>query len=97
MKRIYLYRYTKNFAENKDIARDLRIRKILPIINSGEDIEINFSKVKTTTQSFIHALISDVIKKRGVDIINHIYFKKCSDQVKGIISIVVDYLQDNIS
>ena len=82
------------FAENKDFARDIRQNEILPALENGKEVIINFQDVDSATQSFIHALISDVIRKKGIDVLDHIFFKNCNDTVQKIINIVVDYMQD---
>ena len=95
MKKILIYNYTGEFAENKDVAREIRINKIIPYLERKEKIVIDFNNVKSTTQSFIHALISDVIRKRGAGVLNNIYFKNCNDIIKKIIEIVTEYMQDS--
>lgn len=47
-----------------------------------------------TTQSFIHALISDLLRKYGSAVLDRIEFQSCNDTVKKIIIIVVDYMQE---
>lgn len=95
MKRIGLFDVAGPFAENKDVARDLRLRELLPALERGEDIVLDFEKVDAATQSFIHALISDLLRKRGLAVLDHIEFKSCNDTVKKIITIVVDYMQES--
>ena len=41
----------------------------------------------------MHALISEVIRKNGPEILDSIYFKNCNNNVKNIVNIVVDYMQ----
>lgn len=82
------------FAENKDRAREIRLEKILPALEDGQDVTLDFTGVSSTTQSFIHALISDVIRKRGSAALDHLYFKGCDPTVKKIITIVTDYMQE---
>ena len=84
------------FGENKDIARKIRLEKILPSLVAGEQVALDFDGVEAVTQSFIHALISDVIRKHGITVLDNLYFKNCNTTVNKIISIVVDYMQDNI-
>ena len=96
MKKILLFSYTGDFAENKDIAKNLRIEVIEPEIRNGNKITIDFDKVTSATQSFIHALISEVIRRFGVDVLEDILFKNCNEQIKTIIRIVVEYVQDGI-
>ena len=94
MKTIIVFDRAGAFAENKDIARDIRINEIIPALDSGEEIVIDFEKVDAATQSFIHALISDVIRKYGSSALDRVSFKSCSETVKKIISIVTDYMQE---
>jgi len=83
-----------SFAENKDLAREIRVKKIIPALEKKEEVILDFEGVDSTTQSFIHALISDLIRKYGVEVLENVSFKNCNDIVKKIISIVVDYMQD---
>ena len=90
---IKLFERTGEFAENKDIARDIRIKEIMPALNKHEEVILNFHGVNSATQSFIHALISEVIRKKAIDILDKIEFKNCNDTIKKIIGIVTDYMQ----
>lgn len=91
---IKMYTLVGSFAENKDIARDIRVKKIIPAFEKNEDVVLDFEKVDSTTQSFIHALISDLIRKFGSTILEKLSFKSCNDTIKTIINIVVDYMQE---
>lgn len=97
MKEIRLFPDVGKFAENKDAARDLRIGKILPELEKGEEVILDFEGVDSATQSFMHALISDIIRKKGINILDQIKFKNCSSTLQKIIGIVVDYMQDESS
>jgi len=83
-----------SFAENKDLARDIRLKKIIPSLEKEQEITLNFKGIDSTTQSFIHALISDLIRNYGIEVLDKIYFKNCNEIVKKIINIVVDYMQE---
>ena len=93
MKIIKLLPKTGVFAENKDIARDIRIKDITPVLEKNEEISLDFEGVESATQSFIHALISGSIRDFGNEILDNIYFKNCNKSVQEIINIVVDYMQ----
>ncbi len=84
-----------SFGENKDRARDLRLEDIMPTLESGGDIVLDFKGVDSVTQSFIHALISDPIRRYGSVVLDHILFKDCTENVRKIIEIVVDYMQES--
>ena len=94
MKRIEIKEHAGPFAENKDIARELRLGEIVPALEKNEEVTLDFAGVDATTQSFIHALISDLIRKHGSDVLDRIEFKSCNDTVRKIITIVVDYMQE---
>jgi hypothetical protein len=93
MKKIKLFPLICNFAENKDRARDIRIKEIIPVLEKGEDLILDFKDVDEVTQSFAHALISDLIRNYGIDVLDRISFANCNKTVSKIIEIVVDYMQ----
>jgi len=93
MMEIKILNKTGSFAENKDAARDIRL-KIMPVLKK-ENVILDFNGVEGATQSFIHALISDIIRVYGPDILDKIYFKNCNEMIKKIISIVADYMQES--
>jgi len=95
MKIIKLLSKTGTFAENKDVAREIRIENITPILEKNEEITLDFEGVDSATQSFIHALISELIRSFGNEIVENIYFKNCNKNVQNIINIVVEYMQDH--
>lgn len=95
MMTIKLNKLVGSFAENKDIAREIRMKKIIPALKKGHDIILDFEKIEGATQSFIHALISDLIRNQGNDILDKIKFKSCNEIIKKIITIVVDYMQES--
>ena len=95
MKTISLVSLTGSFAENKDVARDIRLKDILPTVSKGKVIVLDFKGINGATQSFIHALISDVIRQKGIDVIEKLHFKNCNLTVRRIISIVIDYMQES--
>jgi len=92
---IKLLPITGPFAENKDIGKDIRVDKIEPALGKGIDIILDFNGIEGATQSFIHSMISQVIRDNGNAIIDRIFFKDCVDDVKAIISIVISYMQDS--
>ncbi len=96
MIKVSIYKKTGDFAENKDIAREIRIKKLIPALEKGKKIVIDFEKVEGATQSFVHALISDLIRKYGSEVFDAIKFKDCNETIKGIIQIVADYMQESI-
>lgn len=96
MKNLKIYDYTNDFAENKDVARKLRLEIIQPELQLNKEIILDFAKVTSATQSFIHALLSQIIRDFGVEVLEYISFKNCNENVKTIIEIVIEYVQDGI-
>lgn len=79
------------FQEDKDLAKEIRRLKFLPALANGGQVVLDFSKVGTATQSFIHALIGEALKKYGEDVLDRIEFRNCSPQLRNIIELVVNY------
>ncbi len=84
-----------DFAENKDMAREIRQIQIVPAFQAGEEVILDFEGVQSTTQSFIHALISELIRDYGADILDRLSFKNCNEVVQKIVTIVTDYMQES--
>ena len=80
-----------DFAEDKDLAASIRIATILPEVAKGRKVTLDFSGVTLVTQSFIHALIADVLRTQGEPSLTHMIFKGCSQGVRGIVETVVQY------
>lgn len=91
---IKLLDFVGSFAENKDVAQSLRKNRIIPALDKKEDILLDFEGIEAVTQSFIHALISDLFRNYD-DILDRISFKNCNETVKKIIEIVIDYMQES--
>jgi uncharacterized protein DUF4325 len=90
---VEVLKYVGTFAEDKDAARELRRDVILPALEAGNNVVLDFSKVESATQSFIHALISELIRRFGIGVLDKIAFKGCNETIKKIISIVTEYMQ----
>ena len=93
MKKIHLHTYVKSFAENKDTAKDIRLKQIVPALKANEDITIDFAGVNEMTQSFCHALLSEVIRNYGIGVLDKISFAHCNDDIQNVVEIVVEYMQ----
>lgn len=95
MSEILLLPRVGSFAENKDVARDMRLNEIIPLLDKGETVILDFAGVDSTTQSFVHALVSDILRSNGVEILDRLQFRNCSPTVREIVSIVVEYMQQS--
>ena len=93
---INMRRLAGDFAENKDIAKKLRIEKIMPALSKGGEVILDFDGVGGATQSFIHALISDPIRELKDTTFNNLAYKNTNDDIREIISIVYRYMQESL-
>jgi hypothetical protein len=86
-----------DFAENKDLAREMREQQLEPALVTGEPVTLDFDGVELATQSFIHALISDLVRSDNFDALDLLTFKNCNENVRTIVSIVCDYSQEDVA
>lgn len=93
---INLLTHVGHFAENKDIARNLRMLEILPALQRKERVILDFGGVDGATQSFVHALISEALQHYGFEALDYIQFRDCNQSIRQIISIVTEYLQESL-
>ena len=93
---IKMFERIGNYGENKDMAKQIRVDNILPSLKKEEEIIIDFERVTGVTQSFIHALLADPIRKYPEIIFDKITFKNCTDSVKVVIEIVEEYMQESM-
>jgi hypothetical protein len=79
------------FQEDKELAKQIRTTQILPSLEEGKRVRIDFSNVEYATQSFVHALIGEALQQHGEQILDRIEFHHCSPQLRNIIELVVNY------
>ncbi|MDE3138158.1 MAG: STAS-like domain-containing protein [Acidobacteriota bacterium] len=82
------------FAEDKDIARRIRIERVMPALEGGRSITLDFAGVDFCTQSFLHAMISEALRVYGEQGLGLIQFKSCNPTVKSVVLTVVEYSLD---
>lgn len=96
MKTIVLKDTAGDFAENKNSAAALRDTVLLPTLRNSDEVTIDFTGVSGATQSFVHALISEAIREFGPDVLDHMIFKGCNENVQQIVLMVTDYMQESL-
>jgi hypothetical protein len=79
-----------DFEEDVEKASDIRENIILPNINSGKMVVIDFAKVKFATQSFIHALMYKVIRD-GQQIGATLSIANCTNSTREAVMAVAAY------
>ena len=94
--KINIQKEAGDFAENKDIAKKLRTEIIIPNLFKDNVVEIDFVGVSGVTQSFIHALIAEPIRKFKNKALEKLFYRNCMDNVKEIIKTVYEYLQESM-
>jgi hypothetical protein len=94
---IKMFGIVGDFGEDKDAAAALRESKIKPTVAAHKQITLDFEGVTLVTQSFVHALISDVLRTNGEDTLNYVEFRNCVEVVRGIVSTVVQYSLETIT
>jgi hypothetical protein len=85
-----------DFAEDKDVAARLREEQIRPALATGHRVVLDFGGVRVATQSFVHAVISEVLRTYGESVLNRLTFRGCSKAVRGIIETVVQYSLESL-
>lgn len=83
------------FGEDKDAAREIRQQQIVPAIERGYKVTLDFKGVSGVTQSFIHALIAEPIMRFRDQAFEKLHFLDANAQVAEIISIVYRYIQES--
>lgn len=84
------------FAENKDIAKKIRLEVLFPYLSKGHEVIVDFSGVSGATQSFIHALISDPIRELRDVAFDKLIYKNANEDIQAVISIVYGYMQESL-
>ncbi|MCU0653010.1 MAG: STAS-like domain-containing protein [Candidatus Pacebacteria bacterium] len=95
-KTIIIRKIAGDFAENKDIAKKVRIEEIIPSLLKGDEVVLDFGGVNGATQSFIHALVSDPIRELKDTAFDNLVYKNANDDIREIISIVYRYMQESL-
>jgi hypothetical protein len=88
---IVLTASASGFAEDKEAAKELRLTRILPALERGDSVILDFGQVSFATQSYIHALIGEPLRKHQEKALERLEFKNCSPQLKSLVKLVVDY------
>ena len=93
MEKVRMIDEVGEFCENKDVAKKLREEILLPALEGERAVTFDFEGVTGATQSFIHALVSDALRKYPEISFDNIFFKNACPEVQEIISIVYTYMQ----
>src|SRR3712207_4538378 len=86
-----------DFAGDKDIAKRLREEEIKPALSAGKQVVLDFERVEFATQSFIHALVSQMIRSEEFDALALLTFENCTPSLRALIEIVAEYSQEDVA
>jgi hypothetical protein len=81
------------FAEDKDVAARIRDETIRPALEGKGTVRLDFTGVDGATQSFVHAMVSDLIRSRGAGVLGRMEFKACNSTIRSVVEIVAEYSQ----
>jgi len=95
MKRILVSKHAGSFAGDKDAAALVRDSLLNPGLKQGGNVIIDFKGVDLATQSFIHALLSNIIRS-DPEALGRITFENCNSSVQELIEIVAEYSQEEL-
>ena len=95
--RIKVFDEAGAFGGDKDAAARLRDKQLKPALKREphKTVTLDFRGVDFATQSFIHALLSAVVRKDPTDL-DRLRFVNCSGSVREIVEIVVQYSQEDL-
>lgn len=83
-------------AQDKDRARIIRTDEILPALAAEQDVWIDLTDVALATQSFMHALLAEPLRKYGAKGLERCSFGCRHQQVKETVRMVVGYVLDDL-
>lgn len=78
-------------AEDKDDAKRLRDERILPALQAGHTVELDFAGVELATQSYVHALISEAVRRTGDGVFDLLKFRNAGPGVQNVVVAVFEY------
>ncbi|MFA6014086.1 MAG: DUF4325 domain-containing protein [Gallionellaceae bacterium] len=94
--RFYLsiYNYFGSFADEKSTAISYRDRHLLPAVNEGKTIVLDFQNVSSSTHSFLNALLASPIRRMGLLAYKRIRLINVPPDIRETIDYILD---DNTS
>jgi len=89
--RLLLKPGANRFAEDKEEARHIRLEQIMPALDRGDSVVLDFRNVSYATQSYVHALVGEALQKHRESALQMLEFKNCSAAIRSVVELVVDY------
>ncbi len=82
--------YFGKYAENKEGAIEIRDRKLLPSLQEGKDILLDFANVSSAPHSFLSALLATPIKSLGMLAYRRIKVTNATPEIRETIDYIFD-------
>jgi len=89
-----VYNYFGRFADDKKEAISYRDKYLLPAVDEGKSLVIDFNDVQTSTHSFLNALLASPIRRMGLKAYKRIRIINAPNDIRETIDYVLD---DNTS
>jgi hypothetical protein len=87
---VSLYNYFGKWAEDKDAAITFRDRHLIPAIEAGKRIDLDFRDVETAPHSFLNALLATPVRLLGLKAYQWIRVCNASGSIHEIIDTIVE-------
>jgi len=78
-----------SFLTGSESALQIRKTQLVPAIKNGKTIEIDFSNVRGTSQSWMNAFIMGTLLECGIDSLKYLKFKHCNPLLKELVTFSV--------
>jgi hypothetical protein len=87
---VHIENYFGKWAEDKDAAIGFRDRRLIPAINEGKKIELDFRGVETAPHSFLNALLATPVKLLGMKAYQWIHVYNAAGSIHEIIRTIFE-------
>ncbi len=91
---LHMYNYFGKNADDKQAAISYRNRHLLPAIDEGKLVVLDFDGVETSTHSFLNALLASPIRRLGLSAYKRLKITRAKADIRETIDYVLD---DNTS
>ena len=90
---VSMFNYFGKYAEDKDAAITFRDRHLIPAIEAGKKIDLDFREVETAPHSFLNALLATPVRRLGMKAYQWLRIYNALGSIHEIIDQV---LEDNL-
>jgi len=87
---VSIFNYFGKWAEDKDAVIQFRDRHLIPALEAGKKIELDFQYVETAPHSFLNALLASPVQKLGLKAYQRIKVFNAPGPVREIIDMIFE-------